>query len=73
MEKEKTQCSSGEESLCPPHLVPDLMTDTDKGRKVRRRQDGGPLEELMAGDSIPGQNVWPTSIAPSMGSIRCFT
>lgn len=77
-EKKKIQCSSGEESPCPPphthtHLVPDLMVDTNKGGKIQRQQDSGPLEELMAGDSIPGQNAWQTSTAPSVGSIRCFT
>lgn len=55
-----------------PHLVLDLMIDTDKGRKVWGQQDGGPLEELMAGDSIPGQNARQASIAPSMGYIQCF-
>lgn len=73
--KRKPSAAQVKSHHVPPHthLVPDLMVDTNKGGKIQRQQDSGPLEELMAGDSIPGQNAWQTSTAPSVGSIRCFT
>lgn len=44
----KTQSSSGE-GLPGPHVVSDLMVDTDLGVQMLRQQDDSPLEELMRG------------------------